>query len=358
MTTIRQLTFTPLDIPLIQAFGIATGAQVVASNVLVRIVLDDGTVGLGEAAPFPAVNGETQEQVLRELPLANEALSGVDAERYRTTSCLLREVIGKTPSALAAVETALFDAICRRHGTPLWKFFGGAESALVTDITIPTGDEEQAGRDAARAARDGFATLKIKVGGVPFETDIQRLRAICLAAPETLLILDANASLSADEAIALLESMGSTRHRVTLFEQPTARRDLAGLRRVRERGQVSVAADESASSVADVVRIAKEAAADVINVKITKSGVVEAWDMVLTARALGLGVMVGGMVESELCMTTSACLAAGLGGFRYVDLDTPLFMGVRPLRGGFTQEGPHLRLGEFLGHGVDFLGAP
>ena len=91
-----------------------------------------------------------------------------------------------------------------------------------------------------------------------------------------------------------------------------------------------------------------------INVKIMKSGVFEAWDMIRAAQAHGLGLMVGGMVETELAMTTSACLAAGIGGFTFVDLDTPLFMAARPLRGGFRQSGPRLRLDAIEnGHGVE-----
>lgn len=355
MLTIRQLSFAALDVPLIQPFGIATGVQRIARNVLVQLTLSDGTLGLGEAAPFPAVNGETQAEVLARLPATAEAVSGLSAERYRNVTGLLREILRDTPSALAAVETALFDALCRRVGVSLCWFFGGAETGLVTDITIPTGDIEQAARDAKRAELAGFGTLKIKVGGVPHDLDVLRLRAVANAAPRAALLLDANASLSVDQAVALLESMGKLRDRVRLFEQPTPADDLGALRQVRERARVPVAADESARSSADVARIAKEAAADVVNVKITKTGLTEAWEMVLVARALGLGLMIGGMVETELCMTTSACLAAGIGEFRFVDLDTPLFLGPRPLRGGFTQLGPMIRLEPFLGHGVEFV---
>jgi len=342
---------------MVRSFGIATGAQDIAHNVLLSLELDDGTVGLGEAAPFPAVNGETQEHVLASLPRVASAITGVSAERYRNLSAMLRELLPETPSALAGVETALFDALCRRFETPLWTFFGGAETELTTDITIPTGDATQAWRDAEHAATAGFRTLKVKVGGVDHDTDVQRLRAVAAAAPAAALLLDANASLSADAAIALLESLGNQRGRVVLFEQPTAPDDHAALRRVRELGRVPVAADESARSCADVARLAAEAAADVINVKVTKTGLVEAWDMVLLSRGLGLGLMIGGMVETELCMSTSASLAAGIGGFQHVDLDTPLFMGQRPLAGGFVQAGPRLRLDAVPGHGVRFLGA-
>jgi L-Ala-D/L-Glu epimerase len=68
-------------------------------------------------------------------------------------------------------------------------------------------------------------------------------------------------------------------------------------------------------------------------------------------------LMVGGMVETELAMTVSACLGGGFGGVRYFDLDTPLFMGERPLTGGFAQDGPNLDISAIsAGHGVRTVG--
>jgi L-alanine-DL-glutamate epimerase-like enolase superfamily enzyme len=170
-------------------------------------------------------------------------------------------------------------------------------------------------------------------------------------------VLDANASVSAEAAIELVRALGPARERLVLFEQPTRADDLEGLGRVERVCSVPVAADESARGASDVARLARLGAASVVNIKIMKTGIVEAWDMIACARASGLGLMVGGMVESELAMTTSACLAGGIGGFRFVDLDTPLFMAARPLEGGFEQLGPRLRLDHIdRGHGVAFLG--
>lgn len=354
MTRIVDLRFRAFDVPMREPFGIAGGAQEVARNVLVELELAGGVVGLGEAAPFPAVNGETQEHVLAALPAAQSALLGLDAARYRTVARRAQELLRGTPSALAAVETALFDALCRHAGMSLWTFFGGAEETLVTDITIPTGSVEDAERAATRAMSAGFRTLKIKVGGSDLDADARRLRAIHAHAPEAELLLDANASLTAQEALELLTAAGPARSKVRLFEQPTAADDWDGLAQVERDGGVPVAADESARSLAEVAELARRRAVSVINVKITKTGVLDAWQIFSTARAHGLDLMIGGMVETELCMTTSACLAAGFGGVRFVDLDTPLFLGERPLRGGFVQSGPELRVdGVRGGHGVE-----
>ena len=98
-------------------------------------------------------------------------------------------------------------------------------------------------------------------------------------------------------------------------------------------------------------------AADVVNVKITKSGVAEACDMCAAARAAGLGLMIGGMVETPLAMTVSACLAAGQGGFAFVDLDTPFFMKRLPTTGVWGGAGgrkPIIDVARIeAGHGVE-----
>ena len=122
---------------------------------------------------------------------------------------------------------------------------------------------------------------------------------------------------------------------------------------MREKTRVLVAADESARSARGVAELGRERAADVVNLKITKSGIAETLDMLSTARGLGLGTMVGGMLEAELAMSTSACLAAGIGGFSFVDLDTPTFMASRPLSGGMRAAGPRLSVDAIeVGHGV------
>lgn len=352
MPLIARVQARPLDVELIEPFGIATGAQTRAANVLVRVELDDGTAGLGEAAPFPAVSGETQSLALAEVARVAPALTGARASRWRALARQLDE-LGPCASARCAIETAVADALARRAGASLWELFGGAEASLVTDLTVTTGGVEAAERAARAAAAKGFATIKVKVGGAPFDEDVRRLRAIAGAAPAARLLLDANAALEASVAVALVASLGAERRRVVLFEQPTAAADLEGLRRVREAG-LRVAADESARSPESVRALARERAVDTVNLKIMKSGLFGALEMAACARALGLGLMIGGMVETRLAMTVSACLAGGLGGFEEIDLDTPFFLGDDGLTGGFAVTGSTLRLDTLgRGHGVD-----
>jgi L-Ala-D/L-Glu epimerase len=348
--TIVELAVEPLDVELHEPFGIAAGAQHVARNLLVRLVLEDGTLGIGEAAPFPAVSGETQTSSRAAVEAARARVVGQRVTRWREIARELAELAPEQPSARCAIECALLDASCRRAGVSLWRFFGGAERALVTDLTIPTGDVEHARASARKAVERGFDTLKLKIGGAALERDAERVRAIAEAAPLCRIVLDANASLTAGEAIELLRALSGLRERIALFEQPTRADDLDGLGRVNE--QVRVAADESARSTADVERLVRERAAGVVNLKIMKTGVGEALDMLAAAQRAGLGLMIGGMVESELAMTFSACLAAGNGGFSFVDLDTPFFMKDSPFAGRWNA-GPQIALdGIGPGHGL------
>lgn len=352
-TRIVAVDCAPLDVALHTPFGIATGAQVHARNLLVTVRLDDGTVGLGEAAPFPAVNGETQASAAAAIARVAPDWVGRDARAWRSLSAGLDAALVGAGAARCALETALLDALCRHYRVPMRVFFGGVEQELVTDVTITTGTAAEAARDAARWAAAGFATLKIKVGGQPLAADADRLRAIAAAAPGAALILDGNGALAEPrDAVALIDAVTAAGARVVLLEQPLAKGDLDGARALRGLTAAPVAADEAVGGVADVLAVARAGAADVVNLKTTKSGLIGALDMALAARAHGLGLMIGAMVETPLALSASAALAAGLGGFRFVDLDTHLWMIDPPVTAGFAQDGPRLRLADAPGHGA------
>ncbi len=346
---IERIEAHPLSLPLLLPFSISTGAQAQADNVLVRVFLSGGIVGLGEAAPFPAVNGETQAQALEALEALDRALRGRDAGRLAALP-----TGSECKSAQCAVEVALLDAFCRAHGLSMWRYFGGQARVLLTDFTVTTGTAEAAQKAAARIVERGFTTLKLKVGGVPLDVDEARIEAVVRAAPGAELILDGNCAFSgAGEVLRLCRTAERVGGRVVLIEQPFSREDEASQAELAAKSAVPVAADESVASVGDVVRIAERKLAQIVNLKPMKSGFFAARDMAIIARALGLGTMIGAMVETELALSASACLAAGLGGVQFCDLDTHMFLAESPMRGGFRQEGPRLDLSSIhLGHGV------
>jgi L-alanine-DL-glutamate epimerase-like enolase superfamily enzyme len=340
-----------LDVPLHEPFGIAGGAQPVAANALVIVRLADGTIGYGEAAPLPAYNGETQESTLHALGLARATVEGADSREWRAIGRRIGEVIPEAGSARCALETAVLDALLKQKWLSLHAFFGGAEPALETDITITTGTAARAWDAAHRWADAGFRTFKIKIGAGPLEDDITRVEAVRDAAPGAIVVVDANASLSARDAVHLVQSLKARGIDIALFEQPTPAGDWEAMAEVAR--HVVVAMDENVVTAADALRATRIGPPHVINIKLMKAGIVEALDVAAVARAAGMRLMIGGNVESILAMTASACFAAGQGGFAHVDLDTPLFLAESPFEGGFTMRGPaiHLPTGA-AGHGV------
>jgi L-alanine-DL-glutamate epimerase-like enolase superfamily enzyme len=355
-TQIEALEASRLDVPLRRAFGIAGGTQEVARNVLVSLTLADGTRGYGEAAPFPAFNGETQEATLAAIGAANAVVLGADVRRWRSLAIEISRCIGAYGAARCGIEMAILDALTRQAGMSLQAFFGGAGLALVTDVTIPTGSSEEAAHEARGWAEQGFSRLKIKVGGSPLGEDLDRIEAVHRAAPRAALLLDGNGGFPSSDAVRLVRQLEARGITPLLFEQPVARDDWEGLAEVGRATGLPIVADESASSAKDALRVAQTRVAQIVNVKPMKAGFVEAMDIAAIARAAGLRLMIGGMVEAKMAMTASACFAAGLGGFDFVDLDTPLFLSHDPFDGGYVQEGERLDLTPVAtgsaGHGV------
>ena len=109
----------------------------------------------------------------------------------------------------------------------------------------------------------------------------------------------------------------------------------------------------SSSRISTYADLAAAGAAHVVNIKLMKSGILAALELAHAARAAGLGLMIGGNVESILAMSVSACFAAGLGGFEFADLDTPLFMATNPFDGGFSLTGGRISVAHLAaGHGT------
>ena len=231
-TTIRSVRVEPMDIPLKAPFGISRGALEVAANVLVTVALEDGTLGRGEAAPFPAYNGETQAGALAALSGSVVWIVGRDAADWAGIGAEFRALSGPaTGSALCALETALLDGLTQSRGVPLWRHFGGAGTELETDMTVTTGTPAEAG-EAARSIRLlGIRSIKAKVGGRGgARADLMRISAILEAAPGSPLILDGNAGMGRQEASELVRGIRSMGVTPALLEQWLPKEDLEGMR--------------------------------------------------------------------------------------------------------------------------------
>ncbi|KAJ4818198.1 D-Ala-D/L-Ala epimerase [Rhynchospora pubera] len=346
----------PLDVPLLSPFTIASSRLDKVANVAIRLELRNGNVGWGEAPVLPSVTAEDQKTALEAAAVACDYLVKSPPVNLGTA---LAEVDRLLPghefaSVRAGMEMALIDAVANSIRIPLWRLFGGSSNTITTDITIPIVSAKEAAQLAAKYNEQGFTTLKLKVGK-DLNSDIEVLKSIRSVHPKSLFILDANEGYTAYQAIEVLENLHEMGVTPVLFEQPVHRDDWDGLRHVtnvaKEKYNVSVAADESCRSLVDAIKIIEGGMAHVINIKLAKLGVIGALDVIDVARRNKLGLMIGGMVETRLAMGFAGQLAAGMGCFSFVDLDTPLLLSEDPVYGGYEAHGPVYKFTNARGHG-------
>ena len=320
-----QLRVRTVSLALAEEFGIARGSR--TTQAVVQVELEhEGLVGRGEAAPI-YYRGETVETA--------SAFLGEAGGRIGDDPFALEEVLARGGRAgdgdaagRCALDAALHDWIGRRLGVPVWRLLGLSRRAPATSFTIGI-DTLEGTLGRARRAKE-FGALKVKVGGAE---DLARLEAV-RAESDAPLRVDANEGWTLDQARELVPALVELG--VELLEQPFPAADLDSFRALRElEPRPPLVVDEGCHDLADVARCAQYA--DAINVKLAKcGGLREAVRMVHAARALGLGVMLGCMIESELGIAPAAQIASLAD---WVDLDGHLLLADRPFTGLDLEKG-------------------
>ncbi len=230
-----------------------------------------------------------------------------------------------------------------------WRHWGGRRRSIETDITIPLlPPDDQLRAWLGRIIPQGFTTFKVKVSGRVNE-DMTLLRMVFDVLRANLarfeVRLDGNQGCTASTYERMVLAMEKANLGVQLFEQPLAKDDFRGLRRIRRRGASPVILDETVFSAADCRRVIDDDLADGVNVKIAKSGLAQATEIVKLARRAGLKLMIGCMTETMVGLSAGIRLAAGLGVFNYVDLDSIHFLHHRDRWQELRVEGPRFFVG-------------
>jgi L-Ala-D/L-Glu epimerase len=308
---------------LAETFVISRSSEDEARVVHVELRHGDET-GFGEAAPIERYD-ESAESALAYLEGAGDAL-GDDP-------FALDEIFERLPAgeqaAKAALDGALHDLCGKLAGVPVWRLLGLRRAGPPTSWTVWLGDPDDMARRTERVA-GRFRRLKLKLGAGD-GLDVERVRAV-RGVTELPLQVDVNEAWSPEEALDALPRLAELG--VEYCEQPLPAGDPGGAE-LKARSPLPIYVDEDCHTLSDVAACA--ARAHGINVKLAKSGGIrEAVRMAHAARALGLGVMLGCMVESGLGIAAGAQVASLCD---HVDLDGNLLLAEDPWPGVELVEG-------------------
>jgi L-Ala-D/L-Glu epimerase len=307
-----------VTLELAETFVISRSARDSEEAVVVEL-RQSGVSGYGEAAPADRY-GESAESARAYVEEHGELL-GDDP-------FALEEVMERLPArefaARAALDAALHDLQGKLLGQPVWRLLGLRRAGPPTSWTVWLGDPDDMARRGERAL-ERFRRLKLKLGGRD-GLDVERVRAVRGVAGDLPLQVDVNEAWSLDEALEALPRLADLG--VEYCEQPLPAADEGGSK-LKERSPLPIYLDEDCHTLADVAACAERAHG--INVKLAKSGGMrEAVRMVHAARALGLGCMLGCMIESGLGISAAAQVASL---FDHVDLDGNLLLAQDPWPG-------------------------
>jgi len=279
-----------------------------------------GCFGRGEAAPIERYN----ESATSALAFLEEhgGLLGDDPFALEEIDARLGEIPGEQ-AAKSALDAALHDLQGKLVGQPVWRLLGLPRTGPPTSWTIWLGDPDDMGRRAEVAAKR-YRRLKLKLGGGDGH-DVERVRAV-RGVTELPLMVDVNEWWSLDEAVASCEELATLG--VEYVEQPLRAKDPDGAE-LKRRSPLPIYVDEDCHTLADIADCAELAHG--VNLKLAKSGGIrEAHRVTHAARALGLGVMLGCMVESGLGIAAGCCVAPLCD---HVDLDGNLLLAFDPAPG-------------------------
>ncbi|MBN2768646.1 MAG: dipeptide epimerase [Campylobacterales bacterium] len=324
-------------------------------DIIVCIECDNGLKGYGECAPTVAITGESEASIFSSIGVISNALIGKDLDKnFSGIIQIVHDSIQGNTSAKSAIEIALYDLISKQNKMPLFVYLGGFKKEFETDVTISLKDSSAMLQDALKAHKEGFHTLKIKLGSSPKE-DIQRVITIANALPHLKLRLDANQAWSTQESINIMQELEMQKLNIELLEQPIKANDIKGLKKIKDAIQTPLLADEAVFDIRQAQTILQSNSADLINIKLAKSGgISKALEIASECRKYGVKCMIGCMLEGPIAITAALHVASAAADvIQYIDLDAMHLIESNSLKSDIVLDGAKITLGTSFGLGVE-----
>jgi len=343
-----------ISVPLTTPFKTALRTVESVNDIIVEVHTDTGNIGYGEAAPTGVITGDTTGAIVGAIEdHIKKALINLEIEDIETIMIKLNNCIVNNNSAKAAVDIAIYDLFGQLHKSPIYKLLGGHKKELTTDITISVNEPEEMAKDSIKAINLGYKTLKIKVGK-DSKKDILRMQAIRNAIGFNIdLRIDANQGWAPKEAVKAIRKMEDIGLNIEFVEQPVASHDLVGFKHVTDNVDTLTLADESVFSPMDALKILQQRAADIINIKLMKTGgIYNALKITSIAEVYGVECMIGCMLEAKVSVTAAVHLAAAKSIITKIDLDGPILCSKDPIIGGAIFNEYKITLNDDPGFGI------
>jgi o-succinylbenzoate synthase len=354
---IKDIKIKRISVPLKTPFKTALRTVERVEDIIVEIYTDTGNIGFGEAPPTGVITGDTIGSIIGAIEdHIKKSIIGMDIENFETVIQKLNKCIVKNTSAKAAVDIALYDLYGQLYKAPLYKLLGGFRKEITTDITISVNEPEEMVKDSMDAIKRGYKTLKIKVGK-DSKKDLERMKAIRQAIGyDAQLRIDANQGWKPKEAVKVLREMEDAGLNIEFVEQPVIAHDIDGLKFVTDNVSIPVLADESIFSPMDALNVLERRAADLINIKLMKTGgIYNALKICSLAEIHGIECMIGCMLEAKVSVTAAVHLACAKSIITKIDLDGPVLCSEDPINGGAVFNESKITLTDKPGLGIESI---
>ncbi|HNY69428.1 MAG TPA: enolase C-terminal domain-like protein [Syntrophorhabdus sp.] len=344
MSTIRDISFRSVVRPLRVVFATAQGKKRLMQSIIVRVVLTDGSTGLGECPTSISLNRESTDVVCSMLHEMKQQFQGIPIQHYEPVIRRFRTEYSEYPMTISGIEVALFRAGLAYKKLTEHAYWGGKSRVVQSDITIPFVTDRSFLEHWIRyASQREFKVYKLKVSG-NIEHDKKVLSEVHYmlrkAVEEFTLCLDGNEGYSKEAFCRFVDYIQANNIKIEFFEQPLARNDYQGLKEIKELSPFPIILDETVITSSDAQRVAEEGIAHGVNIKIAKSGIGESAAILAIAKKHKLKMMIGCMTESMIGLSAAVYLAAGTDVFDYIDLDSVFLLYHKNRFGNLSLRGP------------------
>lgn len=349
---IETIDIYKVNIPMKFPFKIALGTSYEANNVWIRVNTNENVYGLGEACSSLSVTGTTQSNSYEVGTLIAKALKGKDPLALNSRMYDMDKAITGHTQIKSAFNQALYDILGKISNLPLYSLLGGENRRILTDYTLGIQDNiDIAIEKVKEIIKWGFKAIKIKVG-LDKDFDIELIKKVRDISDTISIRIDANQGWDLPTAIEVLNKIEP--YNLQYAEQPLPYWDINNMKRLRDRVNIPICADETLFDHHDAFKLVSIGACDYLNIKLGKSkGISTALKINSIAESCGLKCMIGCFNESRLGLSFGAHLASALTNIAFVDLDSALMHKEDYVIGGIKYENGDIIIPDTPGHGAD-----